>query len=139
MAEARFSMEYALAAAIVYGKVRLDQYTLDAVNHPTVTELMSRINMEIDPELAALGFIGTAPAKLRIKLTDGRVLEGRCDLAVRNPEKPLSDSDIRSKFMECASRVLTQTRVQKLVDMLFSLERIEDIASIVDLCTVDAT
>ncbi len=134
VAEARFSMEYALAVAVVYGKAGLAQYTPEAMNDVRVKRLVPRISMEIDSELAALGFIGTAPAKLRITLEDGRTLEGRCDLATGNPEKPLSDSDLTSKFMECASRVLEPTRSRKLLDMLFSLDEIEDINLIADLC-----
>ena len=125
--EARFSMEYALCSAIVYGKLGLSEFTLEAVNNPQIKALLPRIYMEADPELSELGFIGTAPAKLRITLNDRRILEGSRDLSKGNPELPLSDEEFSDKFMECASKVLNLNHCRKVLKALFELEKVKDI------------
>jgi len=60
--------------------VGLKQFEGSCINDHQVKELIPKIQMELDPEFAPLGLIGTAPAKLRIVLKDGRTLDGRCDL-----------------------------------------------------------
>ncbi len=128
--EARFSMEFALAAAVRYGKVGLEQFEPSCINDPQVKELIPKIQMELDPEFAPLGLIGTAPAKLRIVLKDGRTLDGRCDLAKGNPEKPLTDGELSSKFLECVSDIITPQNSKRILKDLFAFEKIDDINSI---------
>lgn len=89
--------------------------------------------MELDPEFAPLGLIGTAPAKLRIVLKDGRILNGRCDLAKGNPEKPLSDGELSSKFLECVSDIITPRNSKRILNDLFAFEKIDDINSILKM------
>jgi len=131
--EARFSMEFALAAAVRYGKVGLGQFETSCINDPQVKELIAKIKMELDPEFSPLGLIGTAPAKLRIVLKDGRTLYGRCDLARGNPEKPLSDEELSSKFLECVSDILSPRNSKKILEDLFAFEKIDDISSILKM------
>lgn len=125
--EARFSMEYALCSAIVYGRLGLSEFALEALNDPRIKALMPTVYMETDPELAQLGFIGTAPVKLRITLKDGRVLEDSRDLAKGNPELPLSDEELSDKFMECASKALDLHHCRKVLKALFEMEKVKDI------------
>ena len=99
--QAKFSLEYALACRLVYGPLRIDSFTNEKVLDPRVQELMGRIRMQIDPELARLGFIGTAPVRLRVALKSGEVVRLANDLAEGNPEKPLSAARRRAKFDQC--------------------------------------
>jgi len=61
--EAKFSMQYALAARLIYGAVGLTEFTDVAVRDPRVQTLMPKIHMDIDPQLEQLGFIGTAASE----------------------------------------------------------------------------
>ena len=62
---------------------------------------MRRIEMEVDPELAKLGFIGTAPVRMLVRLKDGRTFRLENDLAQGNPQKPLSPDQRKKKFDSC--------------------------------------
>lgn len=99
--QAKFSLEYALASRIVLGPITVDSFTNEKVNDPRIQDLMNRIEMEIDPELAKLGFIGTAPVRLSIYLKNGEVINLSNDLAEGNPEKPLTEEKRRNKFFSC--------------------------------------
>lgn len=131
--ETKFSMEYAIAAAIIFGKVALEEFTEESIHDPRIEALIPKINMEVDSELAKLGFIGTAPVKIRIILKNGSELNRECDLAKGDPEKPLNDREIENKFMQCASRIINEKKSKKILDSLFELETIDDINSITDL------
>ncbi|GAL03422.1 immune-responsive protein 1 [Photobacterium aphoticum] len=119
--EAKFSMQYALAARLHYGQVGLSQFTDEAVQDETIQDWIRRIHMAIDPELAKLGFIGTAPAKLAITTKDGKTLHFANDLAKGNPEKPLSEQDIAHKFFQCVTPMLGETRTASLYENLSQL------------------
>ena len=131
--EARFSMAYALAAALRYGKVSLAQFKESCLEDPVIIGLIPKITMKTDPELAKLGLIGTAPAKLRIVLDDGRTLYGRCDLAKGNPENPMSDEELYSKFLDCVSESTGAGRAKKILDSLRALETVENIGSLMEM------
>ena len=137
--QARFSMEYAMAAAIVFQKLGLDQFSDQAVSDSGIRKLIPKIRVALDDELAELGFIGTSPAKLRISLKDGRELSERCDLAMGNPEKPLSDNELSEKFIDCASRVFQRDKCREILECLTTLERIRDINTVTSLLKQSAS
>ena len=122
--EARFSLEFSLASAIVYGQVGLEQFTEEKIQDSRVQALMQRITMAVDEDLAKLGFIGTAPVKLWITLTDGEQIFGENDLARGNPEKPFSDDEFRDKFRNCVKGLLDEQHTEQLLSSLFNLEKI---------------
>lgn len=121
--EARFSLEYTVSAMLLRGQLTLDELTPEAVAAPDVQAFMQRVTMAVDDDLAKLGFIGTAPVKLRITMTDGQILEASNDLARGNPEKPLSDQDFSNKFMRNATRFLSPPKARQILDNLFTLEK----------------
>lgn len=99
--EAKFSLEFALAARVVYGALNVEAFTNEKVQDPRIQALMRRIEMEVDPELAKLGFIGTAPVRMLVRLKDGRTFRLENDLAQGNPQKPLSPDQRKKKFDSC--------------------------------------
>lgn len=131
--EARFSLEFALASALIYGRISLKEFTESHIQDSRVQQLMQRVHMRIDEELAKLGFIGTAPIKLRLQLTDGRCIEAENDLARGNPEKPFSDEEFSDKFLACCDGLLPQEQAQRLLAKLFELEQQADIEEILRL------
>lgn len=121
--EARFSMEFALAATLVAGPLTLGSFTEETLEDPRVRRVMRVVRMSLDPALAALGFIGTAPVTMSVRLSDGRTVTGARDLAVGNPERPMSAEDHAAKFMSCAARALPLTDAHVLLDRLQTIER----------------
>jgi len=131
--EAKFSMQFALAAILIKGQLTLDEFTEEFVLSSGIQELMPRISMDVDDELAKLGFIGTAPVKLEITLTNGEVLHAQNDLARGNPEKPLTHSDFTEKFMRNAVRSIAADQAENMLEHLFKLETVTDIKGLMSL------
>ncbi|PSW11407.1 MmgE/PrpD family protein [Photobacterium sanctipauli] len=120
--EAKFSMQYALAARLIHGEVGVASFTDGKVQEPQVQALMGKIQMRVDPELEKLGFIGTAPVKIRIYLKSGDTLFIENDLAKGNPEKPLSATDIERKFTACVAPKVGEVQCQQWLAVLGQLE-----------------
>ncbi|MBB3966086.1 MmgE/PrpD family protein [Rhizobium metallidurans] len=125
--QARFSMEFALAVAVSKGSLGLDSFRTEVLEDPEIRGLMGRVRLELDDELAKLGFIGTAPVKIDITLRNGQVLRAARDLAIGNPERPFTDDDRRSKFMMCASRLLDQPAAEEVYRELQAFDTWADI------------
>lgn len=120
--EAKFSMQYALAARLIYGEVGLNQFTDLAVRDPRVQALMAKIQMRVDPELEKLGFIGTAPVKLRVYLKGGETICIENDLAKGNPEKPLSQAEIDNKFTACVMPRVGEDKCRRWLGVMANFE-----------------
>lgn len=128
--EARFSLEFSIAAALVYGQITLDEFTEEKIRDPRIQALMERITMEVDDDLAKLGFIGTAPVKIWIIKKDGEELFVENDLARGNPEKPFSDDEFIEKFSKCVRGKMDAVQLDRVLTELFNLEQIESINSL---------
>lgn len=97
--EGRFSAHYTVAAALVRGKVTLEDFTDEAVADPVVTDLMARVEMVVDDRHRD----GTQyPASVQVTMRDGRVVERTVELARGKNANPLSEDELCAKFAACA-------------------------------------
>jgi 2-methylcitrate dehydratase PrpD len=118
--QARFSVNYMLASALVHGSVRLAAFEPNRLNDPSTRALMPRIAMALDPDVDAR-FPSRRGARVSITLRDGRVL---CHLQPDrkgDPELPLSDADLEGKLLELATPVLGDTEARALLARIWAL------------------
>lgn len=97
--DARFSLQYCVAALLVTGKVRLEAFSEKTLADATIRQFMHRVNVDIDDEIASL-YPRLRQAKVRVELLDGTVLEHHQETRKGDPENPLSDDELLEKFME---------------------------------------
>ncbi|HZT77680.1 MAG TPA: MmgE/PrpD family protein [Vicinamibacterales bacterium] len=124
--EAKFSMPFCIAAAIVDGRVGLDTFDDRRVADPEIATLRGRVRMTIDPTLDA-----SAPpltqARVTVQLTDGRTLTAAANGARGYHEQPATDQELTEKFVACASRVLDKDAVQQTLEAIRDLRNIADV------------
>jgi 2-methylcitrate dehydratase PrpD len=123
--EAKFSMPFCAAAAIVDGHVGIETFEA-ALSAPAIVSMMPRIVMRADPALDGIGAPLTQ-ARVRVRLRDGRVLEARADGARGYPERPASDEELSAKFLSCAARAIPPEHAQKALTTLRQIEMVTDI------------
>jgi len=98
--DAQMSVAYALAWIIVRAKLTLDEFMPEALRDPTARALMARIELVVDP--AAHGERQT----VEVETTDGRLLSSRVEIPRGHWEAPLSDAEVRHKFLGLARPAL---------------------------------
>jgi len=130
--EGKFSMPYILARALVDGELVLDTFTDEAVQEPSVRRVAETVVMELDRSLEETAE-GGRPAKVTVKLRDGRELSCQQDFARGTPRKPMTRDELRAKFNACAERVLTSEQVQRTAALIDGLESVEDIGVLCEL------
>jgi 2-methylcitrate dehydratase PrpD len=128
--EAKFSMQFAMAAALVARRVGLSELTDEFVARPEVVAIFGKVTCttvdETVPELAM------APDdRVSVVLADGRVIEHPPVAYAKGSWKaPLTREELQEKFLDCATRRFDRDHAQALFDQLWS---IADLASVRDL------
>jgi len=127
--EAKFSLPFCAAAAIVSGRVGVDTFDDAALSSPEVTALMARVAMRVDPSLDGLGPPLTQ-ARIAITLRDGRVLTQHADGARGYPARPASDEELDAKFLACAGRALPAPSAARALELLRAIDSLADIGTL---------
>ncbi len=120
-AEARFSIPFVVATALIHGSVRLSAFTPERLADADIRALMARIRLAVDPGLDAR-FPGQRAARVRFATADGRQGEYLQPTRKGDPEQPLSDAELSDKFMELAAPVVGEVRARALLGHLWALD-----------------
>ncbi|HSW20031.1 MAG TPA: MmgE/PrpD family protein, partial [Ramlibacter sp.] len=118
--QARFSLHYMVASALVHGSVRLSAYEPERLSDPATRALMQRITKALDPEVDA-GFPGRRAARVAITLRDGRRLSHLQPDRKGDPELPLSDADLEGKLLELAAPVIGEPDARAVLGRIWAL------------------
>jgi len=125
--EAKFSMHYAVARALVNGCVTLDHFEGVAFNDLGVRKIMDSISVGEHPEM------GTETdnqfgAEVTVTLDSGKIVSARIDNQVgRGPSNPMTKGELWGKFENCAKRTLSQDSIVKVFEMLQNFETVSAI------------
>ncbi|MGK9170508.1 MmgE/PrpD family protein [Inquilinus limosus] len=122
--QARFSMPYCVALALLKDRLELSDFTQAAVGAPAVHALLPRITMTAwsrEEERAA----GPRPLphRVTIRLADGRILSAERAEAKGSIADPFDDADRRAKFADCCRGALDPAEIERLYDRLDALDR----------------
>jgi len=118
--QARFSLHYMVASALVHGSVRLSAFEPQRLHDPATRSLMARITKALDPEVDA-GFPARRAARVTIALRDGRRFTHWQSDRKGDPELPLTDADLEGKLIELASPVIGEPAARALLARIWAL------------------
>ena len=134
--EAKFSMPFCAAAAIVEGHVGVDTFETSRLRDPRITSLMSRVKMTVDPTLGVQAPALTQ-ARVRVQLRNGRTLSQAADGARGYPAHPASDGELDTKFLSCATRTISTSSAHRALALLHGLETLDDVRGLAAVCRTD--
>jgi 2-methylcitrate dehydratase PrpD len=127
--EAKFSMEYALAAALVFDRVGLAAFEPAAIEDTEVQHVRDRASFHVDDSLP----YKSNHARVVVETTSGERYERVLEEPPGTPANPLSESALKTKFLACATRVLDRPAAADAFDALRTLrsqERVRDLLSL---------
>jgi 2-methylcitrate dehydratase PrpD len=124
--EGKFSIPFCMAIAVVERKAGIAQFTDKKVRDRNVIELMKRVTLYVDDELEGLGY-DQVRSRIRIKLSDGKIIEGRYDVARGHPEKPMNWAELGDKFRDCAALVLPHN-AEETIQLVARLEELRSLS-----------
>ena len=125
---AKFSMPYVVGYALVHGAPMLEAFTEAAVEDRRVREVAKLVSAGVDGAFASTPNQG--PARMTITLKDGRAIEYIRPHASGTKAQPLTQAQLRGKFMSCAVHALTQDRAEALFERLDVLAKRSSLADL---------
>jgi 2-methylcitrate dehydratase PrpD len=124
--EGKFSIPFCMAIGVLERKAGIAQFTDKKVRERRVVELMKRVTLDVDDEMESLGY-DQVRSKIRIKLKDGKIIEGRADFARGHPQKPMSWAELSEKFRDCAALVLSRKSAEEVIRLVGRLPELRSL------------
>jgi 2-methylcitrate dehydratase PrpD len=132
--QAKFSMEFCIAALLLYGSAGLTQFTDEVVNRPEVQAMVRRVRFYVNPEAEKAGY-NKMTTIIDIHLKNGRTVSGRADFGKGSPADPMTYDDVAEKFLDAAAFAKwPHPKAIAIVDLVRKLEEVSDVRALTALC-----
>ena len=122
--DAKFSMEFAMACAVIAKRCTRAEFTLDFVHRADVRALMSRVKRVV---IDSQGHEGDG---LIVHLRDGRRLEQRFTFPLGHARRPAPAEAFWTKFADCVDGAFAPGLDRQLFDQLQSIERLNSLSDL---------
>lgn len=121
--EAKFSIPFCLGILALERKAGIQQFRDEVVRRPDVREMMRKVRAYLDQDIEAKGY-KLIRSRVGVKLKDGRFFEKEAHISRGTPQRPMSDKELEDKFRECALEVLSQDNVEKTIQNVWRLDKL---------------
>jgi len=127
--DAKFSIPFTVAVALVYKGVTLSHFTPNALLDHNVLKVTPRITYEVNTSLRqGEGFI-------QIKTEQEEITSRNIEFVYGHPRNPISQDALVNKFMDCAAysaKKISEKKLNRVVQLILNLEDIKNIGEIVE-------
>ena len=127
--EAKFSLPYCVATAILRGRVGPSAFAPELLRDPELRGLMARVELALEPDCEA-AFPLKRSATVAITTTDGRSFEQHRPTRKGDPDDPLTDDEISGKFRELAAPVLGAGSAEALERALWRVDDLDNVGAL---------
>jgi 2-methylcitrate dehydratase PrpD len=132
--QAKFSLAYCVAVALLEGQVGLpqfapDRFGPDGVRSPAIASLLSRTRVTVDDALTRK-YPAAWPARLTLRLRDGSTLQASSDYPRGNPENPVETAQLQDKLVALVEPRLGRDAAMAALAAVGLLPRASDVATV---------
>jgi 2-methylcitrate dehydratase PrpD len=128
--DAKFSVQYCLARALIDRKVAIEHFEGEAYKDPQVRAVTAKVQAApySTEQFAAENHFG---AEVKVTLRGGTVLGTKVDQpAGRTSSNPLSQDRLKEKFENCANRALSSERTAAVNKSIMTIETLADVRAV---------
>lgn len=129
------SLPYCIAVAVAKGNVLPSDFKEEALRDSLVWSLLDKIKVLANPEIDSL-FPKIKRAIVSIKTPKG-IFKKQEDFAKGQPERPLSDEDVDSKFKANSEKEISFAKMKEIIKATQELEKIDNIEDYMSLLIRD--
>lgn len=122
--EAKFSLPYAVATALIDQEVSLKSYFNEMVYREDIKELMQKVDYVIDRNS---NYPESFPGEIEVFLKSGETLTAKLKFNRGGPKNPLTKEVIISKFRNNAGERFSESIVNELIDRILTIEKEENV------------
>lgn len=122
--EGKFSVYHAAASALLRGDGAPTAFTDEVVNLPDLVDMRGRVHAESDPEMHS------AAVHITVTLKDGSTMEKHVERAIGSLERPLTDDQLETKFLDQARLVVGDEVAERTLRLAWTIDSMENPAEI---------
>jgi 2-methylcitrate dehydratase PrpD len=130
--DAKFSLPYIIAVAIVNNRTGIEEFDEEVLGDSEVLSLIDKISWELDPEAEKL-YPKAYPATVIVTMKDGKTFQAQVDFPKGDPENPATIEEIVDKFNLLTEKFYDRDRRERVVDKILKIDTIDNIAEVGDL------
>ena len=127
--EAKFSMPFCAAAAMVFGHASIETFEVSRIRDVRIQKLLHAVTLRVNPSFDAAAPLSQANVTLRLK--NGQTLVERVDGARGYPGR-VSQEELGAKFMACAQRVLSAEGAARALEAVREVESLRRISQLTE-------
>jgi len=132
--QAKFSLAYCVAAALLEGTLGLEQFGEErfepgGVCEPSIAELLRRIHVTVRDDLSAK-YPSAWPVRLAVSLHGGASEWASSEHPRGNPENPVSTAELESKFSALVAGRFGADVARSALEALHAIDRCTDMATL---------
>ncbi len=125
--EAKFSLPYCIAVALLYKKMTLEEFTADKLKSPVVKELAGKVTVVEDPE--ATKVFPARWAAIKVELDNGTVIEKKVTASSDAPDY----SALEEKFISLAMTSVDYETAVEIRSLTMDMDKVDDIKKLMGL------
>ena len=134
MLGAKFSIPYAVAAALVLGRADVGAFAEPALGDPRIRALAARVEVRVDPEMSPRRS-DYPTARVEVVLKDGRARSGSTTVVRGDFERPVPAAEVIEKFVALTSGPLGADRAREVVALVDRADTLKDVRDLTGLLT----
>jgi 2-methylcitrate dehydratase PrpD len=117
---ALFSLPFCVAFVIVHGSFGVGDVNETTIRDRRILDVGARVRCQ---PLAASSFPAAYPGRIRVRLRNGRTIEGQELVNRGHPDNPLRRADVIAKFRAAASQGAPRERLSAIMMAVDRIER----------------
>ena len=127
--ESKFSVYHSCAVGLIYGRAGEHEYTDEVVNSAQVLALRAKVEAIVDNS------IEEASSDIHIQTTDGRDLHIFVEHAIGSVQRPMSEAQLKAKFVDQSAPVLGEEKSQKAWTVASGIASCSDLKQLITSAT----
>ena len=132
--QAKFSLAYCVAAALLEGALGLEQFAherfdTDGVRDRAIADLLQRIRVRVAEDLTAT-YPAAWPVRLAVSVNGGAIERAASDYPRGNAENPVSTVELEAKFSALVGSRFDKHTASVMLAALHSIEQSSDVADL---------
>jgi 2-methylcitrate dehydratase PrpD len=126
---ARFSIPWAVAAALVLGRTDPSAFDAGALADERIRSLARRVEISTDPAMTPRR-ADIPTARVRLSVRGGATFEQTTSVVRGDALSPVPRDEITTKFVSLAAPILGESTARKIVEVVEDAEKLEDVGSL---------
>ena len=125
--DAKFSIPFTVATALVHKTITLDSFTAEALKDTDVLNMAEKVTYGIDANAERSDSV---QGYTEIKLKNGETKSKNIEFVYGHPKNPIDAESLVAKFINCASHSAKKIDTEKVIEMVMDLEDLQDVGEL---------